>query len=51
MKFTTVKSILLRRTEQFKEARQRDIAKALESQNPRRHGFTGFKGEQLSLFD
>jgi transposase len=66
MKFTTVKSILLRRTEQFKqqrragvspveatavEIRQRDIAKALDSQIPSRHGFTGFKGEQLSLFD
>ncbi|BAZ14491.1 transposase [Calothrix sp. NIES-4071] len=51
MKFTTVKSILLRRTEQFKEARQRETAKTPDSQNPAKHRLAGFKGEQLSLFD
>jgi hypothetical protein len=51
MKFTTVKSILLRRTEQFQEARQREIAKTPDSQIPCKREFTGFKGEQLSLFD
>jgi transposase len=41
MKFTQVKSILLRRTELFQEQQLRDRAKTLE----------GYKGEQLSLFD
>ncbi|BDA75840.1 transposase IS605 OrfB (plasmid) [Calothrix sp. PCC 7716] len=51
MKFTTVKSILLRRTEQFQEIRQREIAKTLDSQNPVKPSLVGFKGEQLCLFD
>lgn len=51
MKFTTVKSILLRRTEQFQEIRQREIAKTLDSQKSVKSSLIGFKGEQLCLFD
>jgi hypothetical protein len=51
MKFTTVKSILLRRTEQFQEIRRRENAKTPDSSKPANSRLVGYKGEQLSLFD
>lgn len=47
MKFTMVKSILLRRTEQFQEIRQREIAKTLDSQKSVKPSLVGFKGEPI----
>ncbi len=43
--------MLVRRTEQYKEQWQRVTAETLDSQQPVQANFTGFKGEQRSLFD